>query len=108
MLMRTRGPRCCEASLLPCDEAGLFQRQHHLVNRRRADAEIFLDVGFGRRSAVQPHKEVDIGQILRLLGREGFGPRLPRRVQRVIITVPMRRDNQDAVPIPIVAPQPRY
>ena len=57
---------------LPCDEAGSFQRQHHLVNGRRADAEIFLDVGFGRGSAVQARIEVDIGQILALPGREGF------------------------------------
>ena len=54
------------------DEAGSFQRQHHLVNRRRADAEIFLHVGFGRGPAVQPRIEVDKGQILPLLGREGF------------------------------------
>ena len=57
---------------LPSDEAGLFQRQHHLVNRRRADAEIFLDVGFRRGSAVQAGIEVDKGQILPLPGREGF------------------------------------
>jgi transposase len=42
------------------------------VNRRRADAEIFLHVGFGRRPSVQPRVEVDKGQILALLGREGF------------------------------------
>jgi hypothetical protein len=33
---------------LPCDGAGSFERQHHLVNRWRVDAELFLDVGFGR------------------------------------------------------------
>lgn len=44
---------------LPCDEAGSFQRQHHLVNRGRADTEIFLHVGFRRRPAVQPRIEVD-------------------------------------------------
>ena len=49
-----------------------FERQHHLVNRRRADAEILLHVGFGRRPAVQARVEVDKRQILALLGREGF------------------------------------
>ena len=56
-----------------------FQRQHHLVNRRRADAEIFLHVGFGRGPAVQPRIEMDKGQILPLLGREGFCRRNSRR-----------------------------
>jgi transposase len=42
------------------------------VNRRRADAEIFLHVGFGRGSPVQARIEVDKGQILPLFGREGF------------------------------------
>jgi len=31
------------------DEARPFERQHHLVNRWWADAEVFLHVGFGRR-----------------------------------------------------------
>ena len=38
---------------LSSDEACSFERQHHLVNRRWADAEILLHVGFGRRPAVQ-------------------------------------------------------
>ena len=42
------------------------------MNRRRADAEIFLHVGFGRAPAVQPGIEVDKSQILPLFGREGF------------------------------------
>jgi transposase len=57
---------------LPSDEACAFERQHHLVNRRRADAKVLLHVGFRRRSAVQARVEVDIRQILALLGREGF------------------------------------
>ena len=57
---------------LPSDEACPFERQHHLVNRRRADAEILLHVGFGRRPAVQARVGVDERQILALLGREGF------------------------------------
>jgi hypothetical protein len=39
---------------------------------RSSVSTIFLDVGFGRGSAVQPRIEVDIGQILPLLGHEGF------------------------------------
>ena len=42
------------------------------MNRRRADAKIFLHVGFRRGSAVQPRIEVDEGQVLPLFGREGF------------------------------------
>jgi len=57
---------------LPSDEAGAFEREHHLVNRRRADAKILLHVGFGRRPAVQPRVEVNKRQILALLRREGF------------------------------------
>ena len=57
---------------LPSDEACPFERQHHLVNGRRADAKILLHVGFGRRPAVQARVEVDKRQILALLGREGF------------------------------------
>ncbi len=57
---------------LPFDEACLFQGQHHLVNGRRADAKIFLHVGFGWRPAVQASVEVNKREILALLGREGF------------------------------------
>ncbi len=57
---------------LSSDESGTFERQHHLVNRGRADTKILLHVGFGRRSAVQARVEVDKRQILALLGREGF------------------------------------
>src|SRR5947209_587015 len=59
-------------SWLPSDEPAPLQHQHHLVNRRRADAKIFLHVGFGRRPAVQARVEVNKRQILALLGREGF------------------------------------
>ena len=57
---------------LPSDEPRAFERQHHLVNRRWADAKKFLHVGFGRRLAVQTRVEVDKRQILTLLGREVF------------------------------------
>jgi hypothetical protein len=49
-----------------------FEGHYHLVNGRRADAKVLLHVGFGRRPAVQARVEVDEGQILALLGREGF------------------------------------
>jgi hypothetical protein len=57
---------------LPSDEAGAFEREHHLVNRRRADAKVLLHVGFRRGSAMQTRIEVDKGQVLPLLGGEGF------------------------------------
>src|SRR6185295_18451828 len=42
------------------------------MNRWWADAEVFLHVGFGRRTAMQPRVQVDVGQILALLGGEEF------------------------------------
>jgi hypothetical protein len=54
------------------DEACTFERQHHLVNGRRCDAKILPDVGFRRRPAMQTRVQVDIRQVLPLLGREGF------------------------------------
>jgi transposase len=57
---------------LSSDEPCPFQRQHHLVNGRRAHAKVFLHVGFGWRPAVQARVEVNIRQILALLGREAF------------------------------------
>jgi hypothetical protein len=41
------------------DEPCAFERKHHLVDRRRADSEILLHVGFGRRPAVQARVCVD-------------------------------------------------
>ena len=61
-----RGPWC------PSDEARSFERQHHLVNRGRTDLKVLLHLGFGRGPTVQTRVEVDIRQILTLLGREGF------------------------------------
>ena len=49
---------------LPSDEPCAFERQHHLVNGRWANAKILLHVGFGRRLAMQACIEVDEGQIL--------------------------------------------
>ena len=44
---------CLRISWLSADETRPFERQHHLVNRGRADAEVFLHVGFSRRPTVQ-------------------------------------------------------
>jgi hypothetical protein len=55
---------------LGCLRMEPFERQHHLVNRRRADTKILLHVGFGRWPAVQACVEVDKRQILALRGRE--------------------------------------
>ena len=57
---------------LPSDESCAFEREHHLVNRRWADAKIFLHVRFGGRPAVQACVQVDKRQILALRGRKGF------------------------------------
>jgi hypothetical protein len=46
------------------------------VNRRRADAKIFLRVGFGGRPAMQAHVQVDKRQILACLGVKAFAARL--------------------------------
>src|SRR5215813_6571403 len=45
------------------------------MNGRRCDAKISLDVGFCRRPAMQAGVQVDIRQVLPLLGREGFSGR---------------------------------
>ena len=57
---------------LASDEAGSFEREDHLVNRRWADAEVVLHVGFGRRPAEHARVGVDEGQILALLFGEGL------------------------------------
>jgi hypothetical protein len=57
---------------LPFDEACAFERHHHVVNGRRGDLKILPDVGLGRRPAMQTRVQVDIRQVLPLLGGEGF------------------------------------
>jgi hypothetical protein len=54
------------------DESPPFERQHHLMNRRRANTKILLHVGFSWRLTVQACVKVDKRQILALLGREAF------------------------------------
>lgn len=52
------------------DQACALQRQNHLMDGRRRDAEAVLDVGFGGGPEVDARVGVDEGQILTLLGRE--------------------------------------
>jgi hypothetical protein len=54
------------------DEARTFERHDHLVNCRWGDSKILLDVGLCRRPAMQARIEVDVREILPLLGREAF------------------------------------
>src|SRR5262249_59929900 len=53
-------------------QACTFERHDHLVNRRWGDSKILLDVGLCRRPAMQARIEVDVREILPLLGREGL------------------------------------
>ena len=63
------------APLLSSDESRSLESEHHLVDGWWADAEVSLQVGFGRRSAEDARIGIDEGQILTLLGRETWGRR---------------------------------
>ena len=52
---------------LASDQAISFERDDHLMDRRWADAEVALHVGFGGRAAEHARVGVDEGQILALL-----------------------------------------
>ena len=52
---------------LASDQAVSFESDDHLVNRWRADLEVALHVGFGRRAAKHSQVCVDEGQVLALL-----------------------------------------
>jgi len=56
----------CDARL-SCDEAVAFEAEDHLMDRRWADAEMTLHVGFGRRLAEHARIDIDEGQIVALL-----------------------------------------
>ena len=56
------------------DEAVAFEAENHLMDRRRADAEMPLHVGFGRSLTEHVPIDVDEGPILALL----FGDALRR------------------------------
>jgi hypothetical protein len=57
---------------LPSDQAGSFEREHHLVDGWRTNPEVPLQVRFGRRSADDARIGIDEGQILTLLWREAW------------------------------------
>jgi hypothetical protein len=52
---------------LTSDEAVSFESDDHLVDRRRADAEVALDVGFGRWPSEHVGVGMDEGQVMTLL-----------------------------------------
>ena len=54
------------------DEAGTFEAEDHLVDRRWADAEMALHVGFGWRPVEHVRIDIDKGQILALLFGEAM------------------------------------
>ena len=62
----------CDAGLT-ADEAILFERHDHLVDRRRGDLEVALQVGLGGRASEDVRVSVDESQVLTLL----FGEALP-------------------------------
>lgn len=57
------------AGLSP-DQSRALQSDHHLVDGRRADAEMALQIGFCGSAAEDADIGVDEGQILALLGGE--------------------------------------
>jgi hypothetical protein len=77
---------------LSSDEAPPFEREHHLVNRGWIDPEVFLHVGFGWRAPVQTRVQVDIGQILALLGVKVFPARLTPAIRFSWWSVPQPQE----------------
>ena len=58
---------------MPPDQPGALQGEHQLVNGGRAHLEVTLDVGLGRRPAVDPDVGIDEGQVLTLrVGEAGL------------------------------------
>jgi hypothetical protein len=57
---------------LASDESLAFEGQHHLMDRRRADGEEALHVGFGGRAAHHQRIGMDEGQVLALLVGEAW------------------------------------
>ena len=49
---------------LAADQAISFERHDHLMDRGRADAEMALHIGLGRRASEHARVGVDEGQIL--------------------------------------------
>jgi len=53
-------------ALLSADEAVAFEAENHLMDRRRANAEMPLHVGFGRSLTEHALIDADEGQVLAL------------------------------------------
>jgi hypothetical protein len=54
------------------DQSGAFECKHHLMDGRRADAEVALQVGFGGRAAEDAGIGMDESKVLALLGGEAW------------------------------------
>jgi len=54
--------------VLSSNQPGSFEVEHHLVNRRRADAEVSLHVGFGGRPSEHTRVSVDEAKYCPCLG----------------------------------------
>lgn len=52
---------------MPADKSSAFEGEHHLMDRKRGDAEEALHVAFGRRASVEQAVGPDEGEILALL-----------------------------------------
>lgn len=63
---------------LSADEAVAFEAEDHLMDRRWADTEMTLHVGFGRRLTEHARLDVDEGQIVALLFGEAMRAGAPR------------------------------
>ena len=59
-------------SRLSSNQPRSFEGEHHLVNRRGADAEVSLHIGFGGRPSEHTRVSVDESQVLPLLGCKVF------------------------------------
>ena len=55
---------------LSADEAITFEADDHLVDRRWADAEVALHVGFGRGLSEHARIDIDEGQVMALFFSE--------------------------------------
>jgi hypothetical protein len=57
---------------MPTDESVAFEAEDHLVDRRRGDAEMALQIGFGRSLTEHALIDADEGQVLALLFGEAM------------------------------------
>jgi hypothetical protein len=86
MLRGTRGWRRMRAFA--------FERENHLMDGGRSDAEVFLDVGFGGRASVDAGVGIDEGEVLALLGGEA-GSISARHLIHLSIHLGLQRGGSD-------------